>query len=256
MGIGNKIRHQTLDSYVDGGSLVFFDDVMGIATGKIFSLTNTGLVVGNATYPKTLKVTGATTIVGATVITGATTITGIVTITGNASVVQGNVIYLDGQDGGEYLFSDTEHYSMLNGTTGVNLAVGGTDKMAVTANTTTFSNDIAVTAGEFVVGAPTKILITEKTTDTKYLAVAESGVIEASTDNIYLYLPTYVSNSGLTYLIKTTDTFSSGVAVYGYDAAEEIDGANSKTSGAQYDMLNIIAHSQGWHVINYVGTWT
>ncbi|KKN76902.1 hypothetical protein LCGC14_0365530 [marine sediment metagenome] len=175
---------------------------------------------------------------------------------GNASIVQGAVIYLDGQDGGEYLTSDAVGYAMVNGTTGVNVAIAGVDKILVTANTTTLTNDLTMTAGEFVIGAPVKMLITDKAVDTKYLTVAEAGVITASTDGIYLYLPTYVGNEGTTYFIKATDSHTYGVYIFGYDATEFIDGANSKTSGAQYDLLGVIADSAGWHNISKIGTWS
>ena len=79
--------------------------------------------------------------------------------------------------------------------------------------------------------------VTAKTADTKYLTVDEGGVIDAQTDAIYLYLPTYVGNTGLVFDIKVTASHSSGVAVYGYDATENIDGANVKTSGAQYSAM-------------------
>jgi hypothetical protein len=97
---------------------------------------------------------------------------------------------------------------------------------------------------------------TEKTADTKYLTVAEAGVIEANADAIYLYLPTYIGYAGLTYLVKCLATFSAGVAIYPYSTSEKIDGAASKTSGAQYDCLQVMAGTYGWNIVAAKGTWS
>ena len=102
-------------------------------------------------------------------------------------------------------------------------------------------------------GVPT---VTEKTADTAALTVAEAGVIEANADDIYLYLPTYIGYAGLTYMIKCLASYSAGVSVWPYSAAEKIDGAASKTSGAQYDALIVIAGTYGWNIVSQKGTWS
>jgi len=247
-------------------------------------------------------VTGGVAFSGDLTITGDITLTGDIALgTEDVSVAQGHMVYLDGQNGSEYLTSDAVGYATLNATTGIRLALGGTAEVSLVANnlspttsdgcalgsgtlmwsdlfiasagvlnfnnsdvTITHSSNtltlaggnLAVAAGQFVSGAPVKELITAKTADTPALLVAESGVIDAQTDDIYLYLPTYVGNTGLIYHIKTTASFSAGVSVWSYSASELIDGANSKTSGAQYDALRVIAHSQGWHILDKIGTWS
>lgn len=90
-----------------------------------------------------------------------------------------------------------------------------------------------------------------------YLTAAESGIVIASADAIYLYLPTYVNNSGLHFLIKVTATFSSGVKIYTLAAqSTALDGAANKTSGAKYDMLEVICDGSNWHIVGKIGTWT
>jgi len=72
--------------------------------------------------------------------TGDLAITGDVGITGDidvgsedVSVDQGRFVYLDGQDGAEYITSDTAGDLMINATTNINLAIGGTDEVRLTA---------------------------------------------------------------------------------------------------------------------------
>lgn len=128
------------------------------------------------------------------------------------------------------------------------------DRLIDTTNGTQYQN-IGTTASPtwLPVPAPT---VTEKAADTAALAIAEGGVIEANADDIYLYLPTYVGNTGLTYQIKCLASYSAGVSLWPYDTGEKIDGAISKTSGAQYDALVVIAGTAGWNIISAKGTWS
>lgn len=90
-----------------------------------------------------------------------------------------------------------------------------------------------------------------------YLTIAESGMVIVSADNVHIYLPTYVGNAGLYFQIKTTATFSSGVRIYtvaGQSTA--LDGAGIKTSGAQYDMLEVICDGSNWNIVGKIGTWS
>ncbi len=97
--------------------------------------------------------------------------------------------------------------------------------------------------------------ITAKTA-TATLTAAEAGIIDVQTDGIYIYLPTYVGNTGLVYEIKVSAAYSAGVVLTGSAEAQNIDGDNFKRSSAQYDTLRVIAFSQGWNIIEKIGTWT
>ncbi len=247
------------DISVDQGRMIYLDGQDG---GEYVTSDAANKLMLNATTEIDLAIAGTDEV--AITATAVTLATNNLTLTagelalgaGNASVVQGAVIYLDAQDGGEYITSDAANELTLNATTTLNLAIGTSDIISIAAATVTLNKDLAVAAGEFISGAPVKELITTKAANTKYLTAAESGVINASVDGIYLYLPTYISNTGLIYHIKATASFSAGVAVYGYDATQNIDGANVKTSGAQYDALRVIAFSQGWHIVEKIGTWS
>jgi len=187
MTTGNKIRHQTLDYYFDGGSLIYFDDTIGLATGKISVLTNDGLVIGNATYPKTLTVTGATTITGAVTITGAMGITGDVTLTGDLdvstediSVDQGKYVYFDGLGNAtEYIRSDTADKLSVVATSEVDLVVGSTDEVQITgSNVTLPTNDLVLSAGDIKIAVGQYVYLDGGTND--YIRTVTDGNVIAS----------------------------------------------------------------------------
>jgi len=247
LSAGNAALAQAFALYLDGqdgGEYIFSD----VANELMLNATTTlNLAIGGTDE---VSITSSVVTIGSNNLTlsaGELTLTA-----GNASVAQNYALYLDGQDGGEYLFSDVVGYAMLNGTTGVNIAIGGTDKIQVTSGATTFTNDITMTAGEFISGAPIKQLITTKSSDV-YLTAAESGVIKAS-DDIYLSLPASSGNTGLTYTIKATASFSGGVYVY-TDGGDTLDGVNNLVSTAQYDAMSVICDGSVWHVLNQLGTW-
>lgn len=173
---------------------------------------------------------------------------------GAIAVAQGYSVYLDGNGGGEFLISDAANELTLNATTTLNLAIGGSDIISIAAATVTLNKDLAVAAGEFVSGAPVKQLITDKSGG-QTLTAAESGVIRVTTDDVYIYLPTYLGNTGLTYTIKAAAAYSAGVHVRG-NGTELIDAKNIQTSAAVNDFISIIATAaNGWNSIGKFGTW-
>jgi len=119
-------------------------------------------------------------------------------------------------------------------------------------------NTAAVTAGKIGTGAVTSIkrlhTVTTKST-TVTLTAAERGVINATADGIYIYLPTYVGNAGLEYMVKVSAAFSAGVGVAAPVDGGLIDGAATKVSTAIYDMLDVICDGAAWHIVGKVGTW-
>jgi hypothetical protein len=120
-------------------------------------------------------------------------------------------------------------------------------------------NTAAVTVTKIGTGAVTSVkrLHTVTTKSAKAnLAASERGVINVSTDAIYIYLPTYVGNTGLEYIVKVTAAYSSGVVVTGEVDGGLIDGNLEKQSTAIYDMLDVICDGAAWHVVGKVGTWT
>ncbi len=122
------------------------------------------------------------------------------------------------------------------------------------SNTLTLAGgNLAVAADDFITGAPTKLLITDKSS-TVYLSTAEAGVITVSTDNITMYLPAASNNSGLRYIIKQTASHSTGTKVDG-SGSETIDGSTQLLCAAQYDMLDVICDGSNWHIIGKMGTW-
>ncbi len=90
-----------------------------------------------------------------------------------------------------------------------------------------------------------------------YLTTGEAGVVLTTADNLYLYLPTYVGNAGLNYIIKQTAAFTSGTVIYTLAAeATNLDGAAKKTCGARYDTLEVVCDGAGWNIIGKIGTWS
>jgi len=117
----------------------------------------------------------------------------------------------------------------------------------------TAADNLTMTAGKFLIGSPPKMTITAKTANAT-LTAAEAGIV-TSTDGKTMTLPAASGNSGLRYIIKAIATHSDGVIVDA-NASETIDGATTKTSPAQYAVLDIVCNGTGWHVINSIGTWT
>lgn len=90
-----------------------------------------------------------------------------------------------------------------------------------------------------------------------YLSTGDGPLVLVTTDGIYLYLPTYVGNAGLNFLIKQTASFSAGTVIYTLAAqATSLDGAAKKTCGANYDVLEVVCDGTNWNVVSRIGTWS
>lgn len=80
---------------------------------------------------------------------GDVVITGDITLaTEDVSVAQGKYVFLEGQSSTTYLRADAVGYLMANAATGVNLAVGGTDVVQVTASLVTVAQDVTLADGK------------------------------------------------------------------------------------------------------------
>lgn len=111
-------------------------------------------------------------------------ITGDIDISASSIAVdQGEYIYLDGQSGGEYIRSDTAGYLMLKATTGIDLAIGSNDEVAITASAVTLAtNNLTLTAGNLSVGG-TSALIGNVTLSAN-LYMPSGGVIDFNSADV------------------------------------------------------------------------
>lgn len=139
--------------------------------------------------------------------TGDLNITGDVTITGDLDIStedifidQGQYFWLDGESGGEYLRSDAANYLMLNATTGINLAIGGTDELNITATGIDFNDNAITDMGDITFHAASVLASGSTNTNT---------LLFKANDTTFITLTT-----------GTTDTMILGKAFF-YDAGGE-----------------------------------
>jgi len=95
------------------------------------------------------------------------------------------------------------------------------------------------------------IQVTEIDANT-YLTQEQVGIIRVRDTQTYVYLPAYLNNSGLSYLVKA---LAVGVIVGSVDGGDSIDGAKSWVNTRAYDWIQITAYggnSGGW-MIEHMG---
>lgn len=142
----------------------------------------------------------------------------------------------------------------INGTSGTYAGVAEPGDLLIdTTNMRLFINTNTQASpkwAQVIASAP----ITTKTGDS-ILTVAESGIIFINVDNVYATLPTYVGNAGLSFIIKGIAAYGSGVLVKATLDGGKVDGADTKRSQAQYNVLHVICGSAAWHVVGSTGIW-
>jgi len=163
-------------------------------------------------------------------------------------------VYVDGV-AAAYFNDSSPYLTIASGLTvtsgGITITAGG---LTVTAGDVSIAGNVSHTAGKFISGSPQKLTITEKA-DSATLAVAEAGVIVVTVDAKTMTLPAVSGNAGLRYIVKVECAHTSGTVVDGA-GSETIDGATTKTSGAQFDVLDIICDGDEWHIVGRIGTWS
>jgi len=154
----------SVNSDWSSGSLVFYEKAVGrTATGDVLTIGTTAVNVGGTSQAVdfgwyasgslsfVLSASGSSmTLVGCNV-----AIDGDVEIgSDDIALDQGYFVYFDGLTGGESIRSDTEHYLAIKGTTGVDIQIGATDEINITATAVTLpTNNLTLTAGEISVAA-------------------------------------------------------------------------------------------------------
>ena len=146
----NAMVMAAVDIAIDQGQYIYLDGDQG---GEYITSDVANYLMLNGTTGLNLAIAGTDEIaVTSASVTLATN--ELILSAANASLAQGYILYMDGQDGGEYVQSDTANELMLNATTALNLAIGGTDEVAVSATDVTLAtNNLTLTLGELALGA-------------------------------------------------------------------------------------------------------
>ncbi len=87
-----------------------------------------------------------------------------------------------------------------------------------------------------------------------YTLTATDSVLlaDATTAAFAATLPSAVGIVGRQYTIKRTNSGGNNVTV-GCTSGQTIDGASTKTLGAQYSAVTIVSDGANWQIVNVVG---
>lgn len=144
------------------GSLVFHDaGDLGVGA-EILRIAQDDIAIGTSTNDVTMTMYGDVTLYGDIDLGDE-----------DISLAVGKYLYLDGQDGNDFLRASTDNNVILNGQTTVNLGVGGTTEVAVSSSAVTLAtNNLTLTAGNLSVGGTAGI-----TGTTTCAAINASGAV-------------------------------------------------------------------------------
>lgn len=203
--MGQQVRvYRALEFYPSGGglrSLQITPQTNGIRieSDDRLEFYDDGLYIASSTDGQ-LDIVADTTL---TITAPTITIVGDIGLTGDialadedVSVAQGDYIYLDGDGGGEYIYSETQHYMEIKATTGIDLKIGSTDEVAITATAVTLaSNNLTLTAGNLTVGGTSALQDNVTMTSGKYVYLRGTSeyIVSDGASNLMMNAATTVS---------------------------------------------------------------
>lgn len=144
------------------GDLIFYEKNVSLAAlGNIMRVGDDAVEIGSSTNDIDVKIWMGSTQYAEfnygdhklTLSTVDVDLSGDLTVTvEDISIAATKYIYLDGQDGNDYLRASTDNNVILNGQTTVNLGVAGTTEVAVSSTAVTLAtNNLTLTAGNISV---------------------------------------------------------------------------------------------------------
>jgi pimeloyl-ACP methyl ester carboxylesterase len=99
-----------------------------------------------------------------------------------------------------------------------------------------------------VVGQSLSLAITTVTANTTLSAVHHTVLVDATSDNLTMTLPTATSSPGRVYVVKKIDSSANTVTIDG-NASETIDGATTQAISTQWASLTIQSNGTSWFIL-------